>query len=390
MPDSIQTNIQSLQPSELIALVSQAIGQPCDELLAWQSQPITAVATRSATGEPGVFRLSGMARTTTRVQPWSLILKVISGSAQIYNNPDPAAWNYWKREALVYQSGLLAELPGALSAPRCYVVTQRAEDEFWLWLEDIHALATEWTMAHHALAARHLGQFNGAYLAGYPLPASHPWLSWGRVQEWLAMAEPLVEQCHQYAETPVARRLFVGDAWERTLRLWAMRQPLLAAFERLPICFCHHDAYRRNLLLRTTGDGQTATVAIDWGITGFGRVGEDAGMTTAVGLGFLEVPSHQARELDQAVFTGYIDGLREAGWRGDMRLARFGYAVNAATVEGIVWMMHCLEQLQTPEGVSGLEAIVGHPADTMIDAWATMQPFLLDLGEEALTLLAEV
>jgi hypothetical protein len=210
------------------------------------------------------------------------------------------------------------------------------------------------------------------------------------VREWLNMAEPLVEQCRQYDETPVARRLFLGDAWERTLRLWAVRQPLLAAFERLPICFCHHDAYRRNLLLRTASDGQTETVAIDWAIVGFGRVGEEAGMTTAVSLGFLEAPGHQAGELDQAVFAGYIDGLREAGWHGDRRLARLGYAVNAATVEGIVWMMYCLEQLQTPEGASGLEGLVGHPVDTMIDAWATMQPFLLTLGEEALTLLDEV
>ena len=74
-------------------------------------------------------------------------------------------------------------------------------------------------------------------------------------------------------------------------------------------------------------------------------------MTIVGGLGFLEVAASQAQELDEAVFSGYIDGLRDAGWRGDERLARLGCTVNSTILNGLLWNLFFLETLQKSEGL---------------------------------------
>jgi hypothetical protein len=150
--------------------------------------------------------------------------------------------------------------------------------------------------------------------------------------------------------------------------------------DKLPVCFCHHDAFRRNLLARDAEE----TVAIDWSYAGFGGVGEESGTLTRVSLNWLEVPAAQAKALDQIVFEGYLAGVHEAGWHGDPRLVRFGYATTVAL--GVTWLLFMLEGLQKTENVSLFESIVGHPIDDQIAQVAELQSFFLDLGDEALVL----
>lgn len=45
---------------------------------------------------------------------------------------------------------------------------------------------------------------------------------------------------------------------------------------------------------------------------------------------FHEVDYAKARELDQCVLEGYLDGLRDVGWQGDPRQARFGQVASSA------------------------------------------------------------
>jgi hypothetical protein len=63
--------------------------------------------------------------------PWSLILKV---SQAALGSPDPTSTWYWKREALVYQSGFLEQLTGGLVAARCYAVHEPTEGEIGMAL----------------------------------------------------------------------------------------------------------------------------------------------------------------------------------------------------------------------------------------------------------------
>lgn len=375
----------TLQAADLAPMVAQALGKPSVTLVEWCAQPLAAGGSQMV-GGLGIQRVTGMAQTDEGILPWSLILKALQGGGALASD-DPGAWNYWQREALAYQSGLLAQLPGGVVAPRCYAIQEQADNSVWLWLEEIHSSAGPWTLADHALAARHLGQFNGAYLAGHPLPSPQPWMTWGRTRQWVDFTRPYVERSVQWAETPIGRRWLGQVGLARVYKLWSQTARLLQAFERLPVCYCHHDAFCRNLLPRTRPDGQRETVAIDWALTGYGRIGEEIGVTIAVALEFLDVGIDQARELDQAVFAGYLDGLHDTGWRGDARLARLGCTTNAFIVTGLMWNLFFLEQLQQPAGRELLSGMIKRPFDDIVAHYAEMFAFLFDLGDEALALV---
>jgi hypothetical protein len=370
---------------ELALMVAQAWGKPAVELIDWQTHPLAAGGSQ-VMGGLGIHRVTGMARTDADLLPFAFVVKGIKGGAALSSDA-PADWNYWQREALAYQSGILAALPGGIVAPRCYAVQQAADGARWLWLEEIQGATEPWSMARHELAARHLGQFNGAYLAGHPLPSPQPWMSWGRTRQWVDFIRPYAERAQQWAATTLARRWFGRHGLDRTLKLYAQVEKLLQAFERLPVCYCHHDAFQRNLLDRIRPDGSHETVAIDWALTGFGRIGEEIGVTLIVALEMLAVPARQACELDQAIFAGYLAGLHDVGWAGDVRQVRLGCTTNALIVTGLMWNLYFLEAAQQPAGITLLEEVIHHPFDQIIAQYAELLPFLLDLGDEALTLV---
>jgi hypothetical protein len=126
-------------------------------------------------GVTGVYPLTGNARDQFDIRPWSVVLKLCTSQL---GGAEPTDWDYWQRELLAYQSGLLDHLPGGLAAPRCYG-TEQSPGMFRLWLEDVtDVLGPRWPLARYGLAARHLSQFNGAYLAGRPLSLA-VWLEVG-------------------------------------------------------------------------------------------------------------------------------------------------------------------------------------------------------------------
>jgi phosphotransferase family enzyme len=395
MAQVTQLSMQALQNSELAPIVSQVIDNPDIDFLDWQVHPVSGVGGSQMGGGLGVFRLVGSAKAASQVYSWSVIVKVVSGSKSTGDPNDTShilsAWNYWKREILAYRSGILSQLSGNLVAPRCYGITQHPNDEWRIWLEDIQESPKTWTLEHHGLAARHLGEFNGLYLAGHGLPEEQPWLYQGRAHDWPAFAAPMFEGFQQYARSASGQQWLTEHSVARMERLLARRQALLALLDKLPVCLCHHDAFRRNLMRREGLTAEAKTVAIDWSMIGYGGVGEEIGITTAVGLSFLEVPADQASQMDQVTFNSYVVGLRAAGWQGDVRLARFGYTTTASLVTGVAWAMILgVLVLSTEEGIRSIESTLGYKLDDILAQWAIIQPFLLDLGDEALDLMDEL
>lgn len=383
--------MNTIQAFELMPIVAQIVGQPEGDSLTWQLYPLQLQGSSVVEGV-SLVRIAGAARVAGQTAPWSLVVKSISEPAPSTDSADtahdPAAWNYWRREVAAYQSGILAELTGNLVAPRCYAVTEHPDGEWRIWLEDITESSQQWTLARHSSAARHLGQFNGAYLAGRPLPPAQPWLYRGRSRDWIQTTPALLEPFRRYAATAQGRRGVTEQSVARIERLLAHAPRLLAQLERLPLCLCHHDAHRRNLMARDSSAHELQTVAIDWSYLGYGEVGAEIGITTAVNLSWMAVDATRARELDQAVFDGYIAGLRDVGWQGDPRLARFGYTATAALVTGVAGTV-AFGALVWPdeESARALEQAIGHPREAIFAQQALYLPFLLDLGDEALQLL---
>ena len=79
--------------------------------------------------------------------------------------------------------------------------------------------------------------------------------------------------------------------------------------------------------------------------------------------------------------------LREAGWRGDARLARFGCTAVAAHLWGLpTW----LPAIGSAEGRAFFESFFGRPLAEVLDQWAATLAMVLDLGDEARALLPTV
>src|SRR6266702_2893665 len=150
----------------------QILGRQDIELLKFQ---VHRASDWTGPATSGVYHLTGSGRDQEREVEWSLVLKVLSLTSEGSNPATSSETHvlYWKREALVYQSDLLDDLPGGVRGPRCYGIVEHADSSVWLWLEDVKEIyGPRWPLEQCARAAQSLGQMNGAYLAGRPLPAS--------------------------------------------------------------------------------------------------------------------------------------------------------------------------------------------------------------------------
>jgi hypothetical protein len=331
-----------------------------------------------------VYRFAGQGRDGESEISWSLILKTARPEG---DNVHLSAWNYYKREADAYRSGWLDDLPGSLAAPRCFAVTEYQDGSCSIWLEDVEEeVGSHWPLEHYGVIARHLGQFNGAYLADRPLP-SWAWLSsrWLRqVIENSASAMPLLRDSLDHA---LIRRWLPGDAAHRYFRLWKERGVYLDALDRLPQTLCHFDIFRRNLFARRTAGGNHRTVAVDWAFAGKGALGEELVPLILGSILFYEVGLDEAQALEEVAFEGYLRGLREAGWRGAPREVRLGYAAAGSLRyqfnDAERWLALALDENLHPM----ILQMWGRPIEEVIDHGAQVGSLSFHLADEARELM---
>lgn len=375
--------IRDINSAILTGPVRQALGRSTAEIQQWEHHPIRYINTEES--NLGLHRFSGSARDQEEDCSWSIVLKAVYAPLR---ETDLTYYNYHRREILAYEEGLLNDLPGGVSAPRCLGVSKYSNGVCWLWLEDVQSPASiAWSLTEYGLAARHLGQFNGAYLTGHPLP-SQRWLSENWLRGWLGS---YVEECQavielirddHFWEGPLLRSSLPRSSRNEILQLWSSHDALLQTLDRLPRTFCHLDAYRPNLFIRPDAQGLHQTVAVDWVFTGIASVGEEIANLLAASLIWFEYDAAEAKSLDEAVFSGYLNGLRDAGWHEDPRLARLGYIAACALrwgVEGLWW----LQDLTDPVKRAELEPHWNHPLGELVSQWAQTTTYVLDLAQEA-------
>ena len=383
---TIEPQLQALERAMVAELACAALAGPA-ELLEWRVEAINP-GMGSATG--GMYRVAGSALVDGQAAPWSIILKVMRLDASSAN---PAAREidhalYWEREALVYQSALLDDLPGGVTAPRCLAVMRRPDDALWLWLEEARdRYGPQWPLEQYASAARCLGRFNGAYLAGRPIPA-YPWLCGpatlrGMLEHFAGLQDVIRDR--QAWQQPLVQRVLPASTAERLLRLWADRAPLLDALERLPQTLCHKDAWRRNMFAPPGPAGRDTLAMIDWAYVGRGELGLDAGDLFGASYSLFGVEPCEPRELDEVVFEQYLEGLYSAGWKGDRRAARFGYAAYTALKYG--WLVFWLRDAGNERAHGMWERLAGRPMAEYVENQGRLVAYLLDLADEARGLL---
>jgi hypothetical protein len=137
------------------------------------------------------------------------------------------------------------------------------------------------------------------------------------------------------------------------------------------------------LLDRRLSDGSEQTLALDWAFVGKGAIGEELGPLIQASIEFFEAEDILAQELEEAAFQGYLDGLTDAGWRGDPRVVRFGYAASTALRYGVGTVRLVLPILLDEGLHARVEQLLGRPKEEVFERWAEETRHMVPLTDEA-------
>jgi Phosphotransferase enzyme family len=331
----------------------------------------------------GINRFSGQALDQGVTKAWSLILKVVGRSQ---SNQDKSSWDYWWREADVYQSGFLDQLPSGLSAPRCFGVHEPNDGIAWLWLEDVgNAKDLSWELADHRQVARQLGQMNGYFLNQ---ELREPWMSQHWLRSRIESHTAGISLLGQSLEDPWVRRMFPPAVAKGIMQLWDERERFLRALERVPQTFCHLDVFRRNLSARLNAQGARETLVFDWAFAGIGALGQELAPLVMANLSFFEVDWLEGRALEEQTFEGYLQGLHDSGWQGDPALVRLGYTCAGPLFYGLSVLEQILYSVLNEAMHPIIEQIFGRPMHQVSESVAFMHArYTLRLADEARVLM---
>jgi hypothetical protein len=331
-----------------------------------------------------VTRVVAHARSRGRDVEWSAIRKWTDAPSRTPTAPSERA----HREALAYRSGWLDRV-GDLRMPEAFDVELDADGEVTLWLEDVRDREPgPWPLESFGVAARALGHFNG--VSSRRAIPTDDWL----VGDWAArQSEPVdlpvvLAELGRQAARPVAREALGAHVAVRVQRL-QLDQPLFVeTLALLPQSLCHHDAARSNLVRQTGVGGGAVIVALDWESVGPGAVGAEIATLVSGSVRKGDFPADRLDALDGTVFSGYLGGLRDAGWTGDERLVRLGYAMSVALRCWFVrdTLRHLTEPTIPPRLGRALDVASGEA----LDAFISLSRFVLDRADEAHQLLDAV
>jgi len=383
--------LATLDQIALTPIVRTVLNDHTAEIVRWRSAPII----QGRASPAGVHRISGIAQVQDDAVPWSLVLKELHAAAQSayagnHASDDPTSAWYWKRELLLYQSGLFDALPAGFAAPHPYQIDEQPLAGR-IWMEDVREdVGAVWPLDHYGHVARHLGRFNGIYLAERSLPP-WPWLltrylhSGLQKSEWPAFAAhyPALRQT-----SSLVRRGWSDDLFAAFARIWQERAWFLQILEALPQTLMHNDAGRKNLIARRRPNGDFETVVVDWGQAAIGALGEELAVLVSQPVYWLHgVRPEDLAELDTIVFNTYVQGLRDVGWQGDPALARLGYTVSLALRSG--FGIFIFEWAARDENTrTFIETAIGHPIEATVDAMRGLRSYIVACAEEARHLMA--
>ncbi len=341
----------------------------------WESRPLTAQAA-ALDRDASLLRVTGLARRGSEEVPWRLILKV---SAPTPGRESPDGGSYWRREADLYGSGVLARLSGEVRAPACHgaeVVDGRLA---WVWLEEVEDHLTHWPLTRWGEVARRFGRFNGAHTPealAATAPGATASLTGERLRATVERHEPLLARIVAAADDSRVNHWWPRPIVDRIVDLWNRRALLCDALTTLPRGLAHGDAIRRNLFTDARGD----VVAIDWEWAGFAALGEEVGQLLSVASAFFDAETEDLPRLDDLIFAEYLAGLRDVGWRGDERAVRFAFCTHTA-------LRNLFNAVGTalPTEAQQAHAVqrFGYPGQELARRRAQARPFLLARADEA-------
>ena len=223
-------------------------------------------------------------------------------------------WNYWQREALVYQSDLAFHLNGTSTRLANLLTVDEQNDKIAITLENINGkTGHQLTLSDYTKIALAWGKAQGHL---FQQPWQQPWLSTRFLFDYThskTVDYSLLDD-NQAWQQPL-----IKDNWPQSLRddlifLYQHRSQLyeiVESSERVP---CHLDFWPNNVFL----DKNNLLVPIDWAFFGHGAWGEDIAnfIPDAVFDNF--VPPEALVQMQQTMIPAYLDGVTSSGVQLDV------------------------------------------------------------------------
>lgn len=375
MESEPSTNLPVIDQDVLAGVVRAILSNKAAQIESWKINQIGGGA-----GNPvsvGIYRVQGITRIDESEKAWSVILKVMQtpeniGLKDMGGGEDPTHWNYWKRELLVYRSGILDNLPEGLAAPACYAVEELPGNVARLWLEEIQdEYNGAWTLERYSLTARHLGRLNSMRPGKRTFP-EYPWLGRDINLQWL----------QNWSDTPfpwdhpLSLSRYPEPETNPFIQLLRQNERFLQKLSALPVSLSHGDSYPTNFMSRVDATGSEQTVALDWALLGLQPLGYDLGQLVFGAINNL--PDIPKEEIITNLFGSYIHGLRDEGCNLDAELVRYSFAVSAALRVGLFQLFMLRWQIEqagdeiTPANSSSapdpLEVLMAREAFRLLEA----------------------
>lgn len=334
--------------AQLTTCVKQIIGESNIEIVSYTCNDLNYKTPNFTTA--GIFHLQGIAAKNHELLPWSIIIKIIKSDSEEKDNPHHH--NYWRREALVFQSMVLEDLPYNIKAPKCYLVEEQEDGMVWLWMERIEGEYAS-TKEQFDFIAEHIGRFNGEYLMGKSIP-EETWICTAWLQSW-------VTSSRRYAPNPEEYIDHLNNEQEQSIWEWfesftTQTDKMLNSLSRLPRVLAHQDLSQMNMLLSKNHVEEGRLALIDWQFMSISGIGEDLGKMFGVNMSLGIIPTHLIEEYKESLFNAYITGLKSTGWQGDERLARYGYYLSTSLRS--VW--------EVPQYIKWSAQLASDPATTRL------------------------
>jgi hypothetical protein len=172
---------------------------------------------------------------------------------------------------------------------------------------------------------------------------------------------------------------------DRLERLHAKVAFLFDRLEALPQTFSHLDAWRANLIGARSSTGADRTVAIDWSFVGMAPAGQELAICVGGSHIWLDAEPQELASMSARAFIAYVEGLRDAGWRGEERVGRFAYAASTALYLAPI-LPFWLARVADPARRQWIERKCGRDVSEVVRGWALLLDHALDLADEAYVL----
>jgi hypothetical protein len=291
----------SLDPADLRRVFGRDVSS-------YEIEPIDPhLRIHSVTG--GVYRV--------RVGDESCVIKVVRHGVDAttdglwQSGADISHRNYWKREWLAFDSGLLGTLPGRLRAPQALLTTECDDSTCWIWMEDVAGrTGSELDLQDLDTVAYALGTTHGSYAGSQVELPDDPWLSRNWLRGWVDTCTTFIAPLHEDSRWADPRLAPLLPLRERVDALWSRRGELLGIADEPPLAITHWDFWPANLYV--TADGEA--VAIDWSQIGLGGITHDLDQITLDTVWMLVRPDESLDVLEEGILAAYIAGLHEGGY----------------------------------------------------------------------------